>query len=48
MSDSLTNIGLKASIVILLASIVNFVIRAASDDTYEFMAMINDLVTYVT
>jgi len=48
MSDSLTNIGMIASIVIFLASIVNFVIRAASDDTYEFMAKINDLVTYAT
>jgi hypothetical protein len=48
MSDSLTYIGLIAAIVIFLASIVNFVIRAATDETYEFMAMINDLVTYVT
>jgi hypothetical protein len=48
MSDSLTHIGLIASIVIFLASIVNFVIRAASDDTYGFMTMVNDLVTYVT
>jgi hypothetical protein len=48
MSDSLTYIGIVAAIVIFLASIVNFVIRAASDDTYGFMTMVNDLVTYVT
>jgi hypothetical protein len=48
MSDSLTYIGIVAAIVIFLASIVNFVIRAATDDTYGFMTMVNDLVTYVT
>ena len=48
MSDSLTRIGMIASIVIFLASIVNFVIRAVSDDNYGFMTMVNDLVTYVT
>jgi len=48
MSDSLTYIGIVAAIVIFLASIVNFVIRAVSDDTYGFMTMVNDLVTYVT
>jgi hypothetical protein len=48
MSESLTNIGMIAAIVIFLASIVNFIIRAASDDSYGFMTMVNDLVTYVT
>lgn len=48
MSKSLTKIGLYAACVILLASIVNFVIRASTEDNYGVMTMINDLVTYVT
>ena len=48
MSGSLTNIGLIAACIILLASIVNFIIRASTDDSYGFMTMVNDLVTYVT
>lgn len=48
MSNSLTMVGIYAACAILLASIVNFVIRASSDDNYGFMTMVNDLVNYVT
>ncbi len=48
MSKSLTKIGLYAAIVILIASIVNFVIRVSTDTEYAVTAMINDWVNYVT
>jgi Ca2+-transporting ATPase len=48
MSGSLSKIGIYASGIIFLASIINFVIRASTDSNYNFADMMNDLVNYIT
>jgi magnesium-transporting ATPase (P-type) len=48
LSASLSNLGLYAAGIILFASIVNFIIRASTDDDYSFSSMINDIVMYIT
>ena len=48
MSKSLIKLGLIAAVIIFLASMVNFVIRASTSDNYPVTVMINDIVQYLT
>jgi P-type E1-E2 ATPase len=48
MSSSLIKLGVIAAAIILLASLVNFVIRASTSDNYPVTVMINDIVQYIT
>ncbi len=48
LAGALTNLGLYAAVIIFLASIVNFIIRASTDSDYSVASMINDLTNYVT
>jgi len=48
MSRSLIKLGVYAAVIILMASLVNFVIRASTSDNYPVTVMINDIVQYIT
>jgi magnesium-transporting ATPase (P-type) len=48
LSDAISKYGIYASMLIFLASIVNFLIKCFADSGYKFDNMMNDLSMYVT